>query len=81
MEWLTTEEAAERLGIKVRAVQQAIAEGRIPADWLSRKATRGRPWLLASTAVDRWAELRRPAGRKPGVSQTRESPEISALDA
>lgn len=52
--YLTTAEAAARLGVSVRRVQALIEAGRLPA----RKY--GRDWLIPETALAAVAE------RKPG---------------
>ncbi len=59
---LTTAQAAQRLGIKVRRVQQLIESGRL-------SATRfGRAWLIDSADLER--VRKRPVGRPK--SKTRE---------
>jgi excisionase family DNA binding protein len=36
MKWLTTREAAEKLGISVRRVQAMVTQGRLPAEKFGR---------------------------------------------
>lgn len=55
MEYLTTQEAAERLGLSKRQVQALIKKGYLPAEWL------GHVWAIKPAAVD--AFQRRPVGR------------------
>lgn len=55
MEYLTTEEAAERLGLSKRQVQALIKKGHLPAEWV------GDIWLLKPADVETFQ--RRPVGR------------------
>lgn len=55
MEYLTTQEAAERLGLSKRQVQTLIKRGQLPAEWL------GHIWAIRPADAD--AFQRRPVGR------------------
>lgn len=56
MEYLTTAEAAERLGLSVRHVQTLIEQGRLPAKKF------GHAWQIKRRDVE--AFTRRPVGRR-----------------
>ncbi|MDR1660398.1 MAG: helix-turn-helix domain-containing protein [Desulfovibrio sp.] len=57
-EFLTTTQAAEIVGVKVRAIQAAISSGRLPA------VKMGRDWMLAKTDVEAFAASERKPGPK-----------------
>lgn len=56
MEYLTTKEAAERLGLSVRQVQTLIKQGDLPATKF------GHAWKIKRKDVDTFQ--RRPVGRR-----------------
>jgi excisionase family DNA binding protein len=56
---MTTREAAERLGVSVRAVQALIQRGRLKAEKI------GRDWILLTRDVEDYALTRRSPGRPP----------------
>jgi len=67
-ELLTTAEAAERLGLTVRAVQKMIEAGRLEA----RRV--GRDYIISAASLGS-IERKSPAGRPPKVAQTEKAKE------
>jgi len=62
MEYLTTREAAARLGLSIRHVQTLLRRGRLPAERL------GTDWAIKPEAVE--AFQRRPPGRPKKIVST-----------
>jgi excisionase family DNA binding protein len=56
-ELLTTQEAADMLGVSARRIRQAIAEGQLKA------AKVGPQWIISEKAVKDFDKKRRPVGR------------------
>ena len=62
MDYLTTYQAAEYLGVSAARVWVFINEGRLSAERV------GRSWLIHKSELERFAKIPRPQGRKKGFS-------------
>jgi excisionase family DNA binding protein len=67
---ISTAEAAERLGLTVRAVQKMIEAGRLEASKV------GRDYVIAPAALDNIS--RSPVGRKPKSQTAPKAPAVKA---
>ena len=59
MDYLTTTDAAKRLGVTSQRVGTFIRHGRLPATRI------GRDWMILSNDLDAFAERQRTNGRPP----------------
>lgn len=65
--YMTTEQAAERLGVSSARIRQLIADGRLPAS--KAYPSDHAPWLLKVEDVEEFAKIPRKPGNPDWIAQ------------